>query len=186
MEKCYRLSTVLDYDGQVVARMTSLANRTGCNMTGLNWSGGRLESKSRLEVELLGEQQPVLEFQDGLAAMANGAEVEMLDPSDNPLDWELALVRVRTGEETREEMFQMASLFGASLLTDDGTRLVFQACGPSGRLAAFTKAMARFGRLEVGRSGRVKLAPCRSGRETGDPAKVSDFVMEEAFHWAEA
>lgn len=187
MEQFYRLSAVLDYDGQVLARMTSLANRAGCRLNGLSWTNGKPADRSRLVLDVEGSSEAVDELSRNLNQVT-GQEVNISDHGGDSLDWELLLVRVTTHRDGADEMLQVADLFGATLLSSDDGRLVFQVSGPAGRLAAFTKSMSGFGRLEVGRSGPVNLTRCQFSDmdRQGETGSAVPAFADEMVHWAEA
>lgn len=76
---------------------------------------------------------------------------------------ELALVKVRAGQERYAELLDVALLYKATIVDESADASILEVSGSEAFVLSFLRALERFEVLEVARSGAVVLERARAG-----------------------
>jgi acetolactate synthase-1/3 small subunit len=85
--------------------------------------------------------------------------LQAIDLTDSPaVVREMALVRIRTAQETRAAVLKEAEIFGGRVVDSSTEGFAIEVTGAQEKLNEFVDVMGSYGQIEVTRSGALALA----------------------------
>lgn len=141
----------------VLVRVAGIFSRRECNMNSLAVGTTQTPEVSRITVVVdgsAGDRDQILKQLKKLAAVM---AVQSLQP-DTAVCLGLAMIKVRTAEDTRLLVVKAAALFRAHILDVQPSALIFEITGDDEKVTAFIHAVSPYGNiLEVIRTGLIGL-----------------------------
>jgi acetolactate synthase-1/3 small subunit len=154
----------------VLARVASLFSRRGFNIESLAVGPTEVPEISRITIVVNVEENPIEQVTKQLNKLINVIKIVELD-SDNSVQREIMLVKVKSDLETRSHILETAQLFRAKVVDVAPDSVTIEATGKADKLAALLKVLEPFGIRELVKSGMVAVG--RGSRSISDRAARS-------------
>jgi acetolactate synthase-1/3 small subunit len=150
----HTLSVLVDNEPGVLARVIGLFSGRGYNIESLTVSETEHEKHlSRITIVTKGTPMVLEQIRNQLERMVPVHKVVDLTVEGDPLERELALVKVSGKGEKRIEALRLAEIFRASVIDASIEHFVFEITGRSSKLEQFISIMRDLGLVEVSRTG---------------------------------
>lgn len=148
------LSVVVDNEPGVLARVIGLFTARGYNIDSLTVTETEHEKHvSRITIVTCGTPAVIEQIKHQLERMVPVHRVSDLTEKGNPLERELALVKVAGKGEKRIEALRMAEIFRANVIDASVDHFVFEITGKPSKIEQFLQIMTELGLVEVSRTG---------------------------------
>jgi len=150
----HTLSILVDNEPGVLARIAGLFSGRGYNIESLTVSETEhAKHLSRFTVVTTGTAMVLEQIKSQLERLVNVHRVVDLTALGEPLERELALVKVTGKGEKRIEALRMAEIFRANVIDASTEHFVFEVTGRIAKIEQFISIMTELGLLEVSRTG---------------------------------
>ena len=150
----HTLSILVDNEPGVLSRIAGLFSGRGYNIESLTVSETEHEKHlSRFTVVTKGTPMVLEQIKNQLDRMVPVHRVIDLTAEMDPLERELALVKVAGKGEKRIEALRLAEIFRANVIDASIEHFVFEITGTASKLEQFIAIMKELGLVEVSRTG---------------------------------
>jgi acetolactate synthase I/III small subunit len=157
--EAHTLSVLVDNEPGVLARVIGLFSGRGYNIDSLTVSETEHEKHlSRITVVTQGTPMVLEQIKNQLERMVPVHRVVDLTVLGEPLERELALIKVAGKGEKRIEALRLAEIFRASVIDASTEHFVFEITGRSSKIEQFISIMTELGLVEVSRTGIAAIA----------------------------
>ena len=155
----HTLSILVDNEPGVLARIAGLFSGRGYNIDSLTVSETEHEKHlSRFTIVTTGTPMVLGQIKSQLERLVNVHRVVDLTVAGEPLERELALIRVVGTGEKRIEALRLAGIVRASVIDASTEHFVFEITGRSSKIEQFISIMTELGLAEVSRTGIAAIA----------------------------
>lgn len=152
----HTLSVLVENTPGVLARVSSLFMRRGFNIDSLAVGPTEIPEISRMTIVVNVEELPLEQVTKQLNKLVNVLKIVELD-SDNAVERELMLIKVKTDQQTRGQVLETVQLFRAKVVDVAQESVTIEATGDAGKLRAMLNVLEPFGIREIAQSGRVAI-----------------------------
>ncbi len=153
------MSIVVDNEPGVLARVIGLFSGRGYNIDSLTVSEIQHEMHvSRITLVTSGTEQVVQQIKAQLEKLVPVHRVVNLTLTNNYVQREVALVKVKGRGEPRIEAMRIATAFEAKLIDATTESLIFELTGRSAKVEQFIEVMRPLGLINVCRTGVAALS----------------------------
>ena len=153
------ISVLVDNEPGVLARIIGLFSGRGYNIDSLTVSETEHEKHlSRITIVTKGTPMTLVQIKNQLDRMVPVHSVHDLTASGDPLERELALVKVAGTGDKRIEALRLAEIFKAKVIDASTQHFVFEMTGRTPKIEQFIAIMTTLGLVEVSRTGIAGLA----------------------------
>jgi acetolactate synthase I/III small subunit len=160
----HTISVLVDNEPGVLARIIGLFSGRGYNIDSLTVSETEHEKHlSRITVVTKGTPMVLAQIKNQLERMVPVHSVHDLTEGGDPLERELALVKVAGTGEKRIEALRLAEIFRANVIDASTEHFVFEMTGRTSKIEQFISIMTQLGLVEVSRTGIAGLARGAAG-----------------------
>jgi len=150
----HTLSILVDNEPGVLSRIAGLFSGRGYNIESLTVSETEHEKQlSRFTIVTKGTPMVLDQIKNQLDRMVPVHKVVDLTVETDPLERELALIKVSGRGEKRIEALRLAEIFKARVIDASIEHFVFEMTGPSPEIEQFVSIMKDLGLVEVARTG---------------------------------
>ena len=150
----HTLSVVVDNEPGVLARVIGLFSGRGYNIDSLTVSETEhAKHLSRITVVTTGTPMVLAQIKNQLGRMVPVHSVTDLTAGGEPIERELALVKVASHGQDRVEALRLADAFRATVIDATVDHFVFEVTGRTSKIEQFIAIMAPLGLVEVCRTG---------------------------------
>ena len=150
----HTLSILVDNEPGVLSRIAGLFSGRGYNVESLTVSETEHEKHlSRFTIVTKGTPMVLEQIKNQLERMVPVHSVVDLTVMGDPLERELALVKVAGKGEKRIEALQLAEIFRASVIDASTEHFVFEITGRTSTIDQFIAIMKDLGLVEISRTG---------------------------------
>jgi acetolactate synthase I/III small subunit len=155
----HTLSILVDNEPGVLARIAGLFSGRGYNIDSLTVSETEHEKHlSRFTIVTTGTSMVLAQIKSQLERLVNVHRVVDLTVAGEPLERELALIKVAGKGDKRIEALRLAEIFRASVIDASIEHFVFEITGRSSKIEQFISIMMELGLAEVSRTGIAAIA----------------------------
>ena len=155
----HTFSILVDNEPGVLARIASLFSGRGYNIESLTVSETDEERRlSRFTVVTTGTPMVLQQIRNQLDRLVPVHSVTDLTVTGQPIERELALVKVAGKGEKRIEALRLADAFKAEVVDATTEHFVFELTGRTSKIEQFIAIMQPMGLVEVCRTGIAALA----------------------------
>ena len=155
----HTISVLVDNEPGVLARVIGLFSGRGYNIDSLTVSETEHEAHlSRITIVTSGAPMVIEQIKHQLERLVPVHSVTDLTLKGNPVERELALVKVAASGEKRVESLRIADIFRARAVDSTIKSFVFEVTGTTDKINAFIALMEPLGLIEVSRTGVVAIA----------------------------
>ncbi|MEO1204855.1 MAG: acetolactate synthase small subunit [Pseudomonadota bacterium] len=153
------LAAIVDNEPGVLARVIGLFSGRGYNIDSLTVTETEHQKHiSRITIVTQGTPMVIEQIKHQLERLVPVHYVTDLTEEGNPLERELALVKVQGKGEKRIEAMRMAEIFRASVIDASTEHFVFEVTGKNTKIEQFISIMADLGMVEVARTGIAAIS----------------------------
>ncbi|CFX42551.1 acetolactate synthase III, thiamin-dependent, small subunit [Candidatus Filomicrobium marinum] len=153
------LSVIVDNEPGVLARVIGLFSGRGYNIDSLTVTETEHEKHiSRITIATKGTPMVIEQIKHQLERLVPVHRVHDLTETGQPLERELALVKVQGKGEKRIEALRMAEIFRAEVIDASTEHFVFEFSARSSKVDQFISIMNELGLVEVARTGIAAIA----------------------------
>jgi acetolactate synthase-1/3 small subunit len=150
----HTLSVLVDNEPGVLARVIGLFSGRGYNIDSLTVSETEHEKHlSRITIVTKGTPMVLEQIKNQLERLVPVHRVRDLTQEGEPLERELALIKVVGAGEKRIEAVRLAEIFRANVIDASTEHFVFEVTGRSSKIEQFIAIMMKLGLVEVARTG---------------------------------
>ena len=155
----HTLSILVDNEPGVLARIAGLFSGRGYNIDSLTVSETEhAKHLSRFTVVTTGTRMVLAQIKTQLERLVNVHRVIDLTVLGEPLERELALIKVAGKGDKRIEALRMAEIFRAAVIDASTEHFVFEITGRTAKIEQFIGIMLELGLVEVSRTGIAAIA----------------------------
>ena len=163
----HTFSVLVDNEAGVLARVVGLFSGRGYNIESLTVSETQHEKHvSRITIVSSGTPMVLEQIRAQFERLVPVHNVKDLTQSGNPLERELALIKVAGKGEARVEALRLADAFRATVIDATVEHFVFEMTGRSAKIEQFISLMGPLGLVEVVRTGVAALSRGMAGSFT--------------------
>lgn len=157
------LSVLVDNEPGVLSRIAGLFSGRGYNIDSLTVTETEHEKHlSRFTIVTKGTPAVIEQIKHQLERMVPVHRVQDITISGEPLERELALIKVAGKGEKRIESLRLAEIYGAKVIDASIDHFVFEITGPTPEIERFIRIMMELGLVEVSRTGIAAM--CRGAQ----------------------
>ena len=158
-EAAHTLSIIVDNESGVLARVIGLFSGRGYNIDSLtvaeiDHSGKR----SRITIVTIGTLAIIEQIKAQIGRIVPVHQVNDLTMEGQPVERELALLKVVGKGDKRVEALRLADVFRANVVDSTLNSFTFELTGSSEKIDAFADLMRPLGLLDLARTGVVALS----------------------------
>ena len=150
------ISLLVDNQSGVLARVSSLFCRRGCNIDSLTVSATNDPAVSRITVTITSDEKALSQLILQTERLEVTRQVFVLD-GEKSLERELLLLKVASDVHNRSELREIASIYKAKIIDLSPDSMVFELIGKPDKIDAFLKMFADYKILEQCRTGVTAL-----------------------------
>lgn len=153
------LAVVVDNEPGVLARVIGLFSGRGYNIDSLTVTETEHQKHiSRITIITQGTPMVIEQIKHQLERLVPVHYVTDLTEEGDPLEREMALIKVQGRGDKRIEAMRMAEIFRASVIDASTEHFVFEVTGKSSKIEQFINIMAELGMVEVARTGIAAIS----------------------------
>jgi len=140
----------------VVTRISGLFTRRGFNIT--SFTGEETEDPriSRITIVAKGDERELAQIKSQVEKLVDVIKVVELDVKSS-VQRELALIKVKTDDKNRTEVFQIVESFRAKIVDIEPEAVIIELTGDVEKVKAFLTMMKHYGIIEIVRTGSIAL-----------------------------
>ena len=154
----------------VLNRVAGLFRRRNFNIESLAVGHSETPGISRMTFVARGNKGEMRQIQTQLDKLINVTRIEDVTDKD-PINRELALIKVKATGETRAEVMQLVNIYRAQIVDVNMDSLIIQITGKENQVDSMIKLLSNFGIEEMVRTGRVAMV--RGSNEQDEETAVS-------------
>lgn len=154
-EKHTLVALVADRPG-VLNRVASLFRRRGFNIESIAVGHTEQKGVSRMTIVVSGDAPTIEQVRKQLDKVIDVMKLSDIT-SESIVDRELALIKVKTTPESRNEIIQIVDIFRANIVDVGPESLIVEATGDEDKLGSLLRLLQNFGVREIARTGRLAM-----------------------------
>ena len=158
-EERHTIAVLVDNEPGVLARVVGLFSGRGYNIDSLTVSEVSHESsESRITIVTRGSPATIEQIKSQLGRLVPVHGVTDLTVKGDPIERELALVKVAGKGEKRVESLRLAEAFRAQVVDATTDHFIFEITGRIAKIDNFIGLMKSLGLVEVARTGSAAIS----------------------------
>ena len=159
VEERHTLAVLVENEPGVLARVIGLFSGRGYNIESLTVSEvEHTKHQSRITIVTTGTPMVLTQIKNQLERLVPVHSVNDLTADGNPLERELALVKIVGKGQKRVEALRIADAFRAEVVGATTEHFIFQLTGRTDKIEQFLAVMAPLGMVEVCRTGVAAMS----------------------------
>mgnify|MGYP000866732372 FL=1 len=140
----------------VVTRISGLFTRRGFNITSFTGEETEDPKISRITIVATGDERELAQIKSQVEKLVDVIKVVELDIKAS-VQRELALIKVKTDDKNRTEVFQIVESFRGKIVDIEPDAVIIEITGDLEKVKAFLKMMEHYGIIESVRTGIIAL-----------------------------
>jgi len=153
----HTLAVLVENRSGVLTRVAGLFSRRGYNIESLAVGVTEDLSVSRMTIVVEGDDNVLEQVTKQLNKLIDVIKVSDIG-NDEPVERELALIKVTADVNTRAEIIQIANIFRARIVDVAPKSMTVEVTGDEAKLQAIEKLLRQFGIKEMVRTGKIALS----------------------------
>jgi len=155
----HTLSVLVDNEPGILARVVGLITARGFNIESLTVSETEHDRRlSRITMVTVAVPKVLEQIKLQLERLVPVHRVHDLTAEDEPLERELALIKVKGAGDQRAETLRLADAFRAQVVDATTESFVFEVTGKPSKIDSFIALMVPLGLVEVVRTGLAAIS----------------------------
>lgn len=156
------LSVLVENQFGVLSRITGLFSRRGFNIDSLSVGTTNIPKFSRITIAVFGDDLIIKQIIKQLEKLIEVKEVIELQ-EDESVRREIALVKVETNNENRDEIRNIVEIFRAKVIDIAEDSVIIEATGKNSKVNALFELLDKYNILESSRTGITALSRGNKG-----------------------
>ncbi len=141
----------------IIARIMSLFNRRGYYVKKMTAGATNIPDHARLTLTVEGDEEILDQIQKQVYKIVDVVKVKIF-PVEGAIKRELMLIKVKSNNENRAQIIQIAEIYRGSVLDVGPNSLVIELTGDVAKLSGFVDMMKNFGILEIAKTGVLAMS----------------------------
>jgi acetolactate synthase-1/3 small subunit len=146
----------------VVTRISGLFTRRGFNITSFTGEETEDPKISRITIVATGEERELAQIKSQVEKLVDVIKVVEIDVQSS-VQRELALIKVKTEDRNRAEVFQIVESFRGKIVDIEPEAVIIEITGDLEKIKAFLNMMKHYGIIESVRTGVIALQRGKKG-----------------------
>ena len=176
MALSHAISVLLDDDLLTFNRVIGVVRRRNVPIASISSGASQVPGVSRLtfimQADVASADRLVHQLRKSF-----GVREAVMFPAEDAVTREIALIKVRTGAGERADLLAVVSQFGAVVVDEGNGASIVEIAGAVARTESCIRALARFGIVEIARSGAVAMLGAASAAPSPAPHNPSEAVL---------
>ena len=156
MYKTFEMLIIAKNTNGIVARIVSMFNRRGYTIQKITAGGTSIPGHTRLTLTVEGDQEILDQIQKQVYKIVDVVKVKVF-PEEGTIRRELMLIKVKSNNENRAQIIQIADIYRGNVLDVGPNSLVIEITGDVEKLKGFVSMMKNFGVLEIAKTGVLAM-----------------------------
>jgi acetolactate synthase-1/3 small subunit len=157
MEKIgHTISALVEDNPGVLARVAGLFRRRGFNISSLAVGKSEQKGLSRMTFVIQGDSDMVEQVTKQLYKLIEVVRVTEME-QENMVARELALMKIKSTNATRNEIMQIVDIFRAGIVDVGRNNMIVEITGDEQKVNSFIQLLQPFGIGEIMRTGQVAM-----------------------------
>ncbi|MEW6080235.1 MAG: acetolactate synthase small subunit [Bacillota bacterium] len=152
----YTLSVLVENRPGVLAQISSLLSRRGFNIESIAAGITNEPDITRITLVVKGDKYVLSQVTRQLEKLVDVITVRDFS-KEASVDRELLMVKVKADAEARAEILQITEVFRARVVDMGPDTMILEMTGDDEKITALTNLLAKFGVLELARTGKISL-----------------------------
>ncbi len=153
----YTISVLVENHFGVLARLSQLISARGFNIVSLSVGETEDPSMSRMTIVIDGDERVMEQVKKQLNKQID--VIRVLDlTSKNPVERELALIKVSADASVRSQIIEIVDIFRATIVDVSHKSVMIEATGDTKKINALIDMLRMYGVREIARTGKIALA----------------------------
>ena len=157
MNKEHEILIIAKNTNGIVARIMSLFNRRGYFVNKMTAGVTNKPGYARLTLTVDGDAKSLDQIQKQVYKIVDVVKVKVF-PSEGVIRRELMLIKVKSDNETRAQIVQIADIYRGKVLDVSPTSLIIELTGDVQKLRGFVEIMKNYGILEMAKTGVTAMS----------------------------
>lgn len=141
----------------IVARIMSLFNRRGYFVRKMTAGATNREGYTRLTLTVEGDEMILDQIQKQVYKLIDVVKVKIF-PQTGVIRREMMLIKIKSDNETRPQIVQIAEIYRGSVLDVSSNALTIELTGDVEKLGGFVEIMQPYGILEIAKTGVLAMS----------------------------
>ena len=148
---------LVDNTSGVLSRISGLFSRRGYNIESITAGVTADPRFTRITIVTSGDDEILDQIEKQVAKLVDVRDIKELKP-EKSVYRELALIKVKAGENERQGVIAVADIFRAKIIDVAKESLIIELTGNQDKIAAFMDLLSAYEILELARTGIAGLA----------------------------
>lgn len=157
MNKTYEILIIAKNTNGIVARIMSMFNRRGYFVNKMTAGVTNIPGYARLTLTVEGDQEILDQIQKQVYKIVDVVKVKVF-PEEGVIRRELMLIKVKSNNENRAQIIQIADIYRGNVLDVGPSSLTVELTGDVEKLKGFVSMMETFGILEIAKTGVLAMS----------------------------
>lgn len=157
MNNTYEILIIAKNSNGIVARIMSLFNRRGYFVKKMTAGVTNIPGHARLTLTVEGDEEILDQIQKQVYKIVDVVKVKIF-PELGVIRRELMLIKVKSNNDNRAQIIQIADIYRGNVLDVGPNSLVIELTGDVGKLRGFVDMMENFGVLEMAKTGVLAMS----------------------------
>lgn len=157
MNKTYEMLIITRNTNGIVSRIMSMFNRRGYFVQKMTAGATNIPGHARLTLTVVGDEQALDQIQKQVYKIVDVVKVKIF-PEERTIRRELMIIKVKSDNDTRAQIVQIAEIYRGNILDVGADSLVIELTGDASKLRGFVDIMEGFGILEIAKTGVLAMS----------------------------
>ena len=157
MIKTYEILVIAKNTNGIVVRIMSLFNRRGYFVKKMTAGITNKPGYARLTLSVEGDDKILDQIQKQVYKIVDVVKVKIF-PEEDVIRRELMLIKIKSNNETRAQIVQVADIYRGKVLDVSPNSLIVEITGDVEKLRGFIDMMEKFGILEIAKTGILAMS----------------------------
>src|SRR5690554_1777466 len=140
MHKSYEMLIITKNTNGIVARIMSMFNRRGYFVQKMSAGATNIPGHARLTLTVVGDEDTLDQIQKQVYKIVDVVKVKIF-PEEGTIRRELMIIKVKSDNETRAQIVQIAEIYRGNVLDVAPNSLVIELTGDTTKLQGFIEMM---------------------------------------------
>ena len=152
----YTISALVSNKSGVLTRVAALFARRGYNIESLSACKTEDDSLSRMTIVLCGDDYILSQMMKQMDKLIDVKKIQRMP--EEAVSRELLLVKIKSDEKTRTQIFEISQIFRASVVDVSPEATILELTGKPAKLDGFVTMLMPYGIMELARTGITSIS----------------------------
>ena len=157
MRNTYEILIIVKDTNGIVARIMSLFKRRGYLVNKMSAGVTNIPDHARLTLTVEGDEETLDQIQKQVYKIIDVVKIKVF-PESGVIRRELMLIKIKSNNETRAEIVQIADIYRGQIVDVGPNSLGIELTGDESKLQGFLDIMEPYGILEIAKTGVLAMS----------------------------